>query len=186
MLVSDADEWRRYEMWKVILNICPSVRAEVELLGHTAGETTEFNRQHVLSEYYTEIDVLTRHKAELLSYFHIIALTEPALTQFSCLRKCVVVLATLKKHGPSPIPLPSCFSLPFSLSLRPSLPRTQQAMAKQKWKQSLPLILAWLLRPLSSNHPSMCAWYRSTGSSHLIKTDIDRRMWIRNRNDVFT
>lgn len=75
-----------------------------------------------------------RHKAELLSYFHIIALTEPPLTQFSCLRKYVVVLARLKKHGPSPIPLPSSFSLPFSLSLRPSLPRTQQAMAKQKAK----------------------------------------------------
>lgn len=42
-------------------------------------------------------------------------------------------------------------------------------------KQSLPLILAWLLRPPIS---SQCAWYLSTGASPLIKTDIDRRMWI--------
>lgn len=42
-------------------------------------------------------------------------------------------------------------------------------------KQSLPLILAWLLRPPIA---SECAWYLSTGSSPLIKTDSDRRMWI--------
>lgn len=42
-------------------------------------------------------------------------------------------------------------------------------------KQSLPLILAWLLRPPIS---SRCAWYLYTGASSLIKTDIDRRMWI--------
>lgn len=41
--------------------------------------------------------------------------------------------------------------------------------------QSLPLILAWLLRPPIS---SESAWYLSTGSPPLIKTDIDRRMWI--------
>lgn len=42
-------------------------------------------------------------------------------------------------------------------------------------KQSLPLILAWLLRPPISRQ---CAWYLSTGSSPLIKTATDRRMWI--------
>lgn len=42
-------------------------------------------------------------------------------------------------------------------------------------KQSLPLILAWLSRPPIC---SQCAWYPSTAASPLIKTDIDRRMWI--------
>lgn len=41
--------------------------------------------------------------------------------------------------------------------------------------QSLPLIFAWLLRPPIS---SQFAWYLSTGTCPLIKTDIDRRMWI--------
>lgn len=68
--------------------------------------------------------------------------------------------------------------LPFHPCPHPKAHSRTQVFIKAKGltlKQSLPLILAWLLRPPIS---SQCAWYLSAAASPLIKTDIDRRMWI--------
>lgn len=67
---------------------------------------------------------------------------------------------------------------PFHPCPHPKAHSRTQVFIKAKGltlKQSLPLILAWLLRPPIS---SQCAWYLSAAASPLIKTDIDRRMWI--------
>lgn len=75
-------------------------------------------------------------------------------------------------------PLFPSFFLPFHPCPHPTAHSRTQVFIKAKGltlKQSLPLILAWLLRPPIC---SQCAWYRSAAASPLIKTDIDRRMWI--------
>lgn len=67
---------------------------------------------------------------------------------------------------------------PFHPCPHPKAHSRTQVFIKAKGltlKQSLPLILAWLLRPPIS---SQCAWYLSAAASPLNKRDIDRRMWI--------
>lgn len=105
------------------------------------------------------------------------SITSAHWNRFACLRIKTGILHWRNVKLPHPSTPVSILFSPFTPTPTHSPPQDTSLIQPkgQTLKQSLPLILAWLLRPLISGQ---CAWYISTGSSSLIKTDTDRRIWI--------